>query len=207
MAGVFAPLRPGLVPGNPQPAAAIAGQARMRLKHRRAIGAENVAEFRGRAAGQAADANSVIAALISIPSDPDAIASRIGGNNGVPIVGLGRADADGVVPAVAIDAASEDVGLPVAEALPDQPGPAALIGGHGVPDVRPGIFGETDFFAELAVLIGTREQIPVVLALAGPDDPQRITVRAGQGDAEMIARPGHFHRLRPGAVRPVAFGE
>src|SRR5439155_9277261 len=98
-------------------------------------------------------------------------------------------------------------GLALVVPLPDQPGPALVVGGHAVPAMGTGALRKLLDLLELAVLIGAAIQVPRPVLLAGPDDPQFATVRGRQLDAEMIARPGHFLRLRPLAVRPVALGE
>src|SRR5207248_7115930 len=114
---------------------------------------------------------------------------------------------DRLVPAVGVGAAGDDVGLAAAELLPDQPGPAAAVGRHAVPDVRPGGIGDRDLAAELAVLVRPGEQAPILLPLFRPDDPKRVVVRAGQGHAEVVAGVRDDARLRPRAVRAVALDE
>ena len=73
MAGVLAPLRAGFVPGHPQPAGAIAGQAWMCLEQGERSGQTMSPNFGDGAAGQTADADAVIAGLVAVPADPDAI--------------------------------------------------------------------------------------------------------------------------------------
>src|SRR5205807_9249337 len=104
-------------------------------------------------------------------------------------------------------AARENIRLPVPECLPHEPGPAALIGGNTMPDIRSRRLRQAHFLTELAILVSPAVKVPVVFALAGPDDPERIAVCACDGNAEMIAGPGDFQRLRPRSFRTVAFDE
>src|SRR5262249_21087258 len=168
-AGVLPPISLRFIPGGPQPSGPVAGQANVGAAARRLLGHQHVAELAARTARQAADADAVAAGVVAVPADPDAVLLVVGGDGGVPVGGLAGADVDGVVPAVGIGTACEDVGLAVAEALPDEPGPAAAVGGHAVPDVRPGVGREPDLVAELALLVGAGVQVPVAVALAGPD--------------------------------------
>src|SRR5262245_35598988 len=103
----------------------------------------------------------VSVAGVAVPADPDAVLDRVGGDGRIPVVALALADLHRRMPAVAIDAAGEDVALAVAEALPHQPRPAAAVGGHAVPHVRPRRVGEPHFRAELAVLVNPAVQVPV----------------------------------------------
>src|SRR5262249_30359575 len=125
---------------------------------------------------------------------------------------LGGADAHGVVPFAAVVAAGDNVALGAApflaaEALPDEPGAALLVGGHAVPEVGAGGVAQAHLVPELAVLVGPPEQVPAVLALAGPHDPERVVVRRGQRHAEVIVGTRDFERLGPLAVGAVALDE
>src|SRR5262249_10186924 len=110
---VLAPLLARLVPGGPQAAAAVTPQAGAGAKQRRVLRGQPVAQRRPRPSGDGTDADAVAPRLVGVPADPDAVLLRVGGDGRVPVVGGAGADPDGVVPAVAVRAAGEDVSLAV----------------------------------------------------------------------------------------------
>src|SRR5215471_4257500 len=97
----------------------------MGLKQVRLFRYQHLAKHRLRSAGQAADANAIGACFVCVPADPDPVFLRIGGDAGVPVVGLADANAHRFVPALTIRAPRENIRLAVPESLPDEPGPAA----------------------------------------------------------------------------------
>src|SRR5262249_48551764 len=101
VAGILPPLRPRFIPGGPEPAVPIAGQADVGTKARRYLRLQNLPEFRLRSARKAAHLYAVGSLVIAVPADPDAVFLVVRRDRRVPVVGLAGADVDGVVPAVA----------------------------------------------------------------------------------------------------------
>src|SRR5262249_61577017 len=133
-AGVLPPISLRFIPGGPQPSGPVAGQANVGAAARRLLGHQHVAELAARTARQAADADAVAAGVVAVPADPDAVLLVVGGDGGVPVVGLAGADLDGDEPADVIGAAGVHGRLAVAAALPDEPRPASAVRGQAVAD-------------------------------------------------------------------------
>src|SRR5262249_6780942 len=108
-AGVFAPLRAGLVPRRPNPARLIASPADMRLDERTSLDHHERLVLGIGAVFQSGDDDVVRGFVILVPADPYAIARRISRNTWIPAVAaFVAADLDRGMPAVIVITAGED---------------------------------------------------------------------------------------------------
>ena len=121
---VLAPQGSAFAPGGPQPVVGVAGQGDVRFELG-GVGQRN--DVLPACAVMAAQQDVVIALVVGVPGGID-VAAGVGGDRGLPVVGLRRGDFFRGRPPFAVVEAREDVGLTVAEALPDDPDAALRVG-------------------------------------------------------------------------------
>ena len=136
--GVLAPVESTLVPGGPEAALLVAGQAHVRFKSRRVGDARHRAPL---AAGVGPHHDVVIAFVVGVPGHVD-FARAVSRDGRLPVIGGRRGNFLRRRPGRAIVTARENVGLAIAESLPDQPQVAVRIGGELMVDIGLRIVGE-----------------------------------------------------------------
>ena len=197
-APVLGPVRSGFRPGHPHPVPAVDGDGRLNGPVR--IGRE--LDYRACAlTAQPSHVDSVAAALVAVPCDPDGPVGSRGQVRG-PVVRLGIADAHRLGPVPALVARRHHVKILAAKFLPGEPRRA--IGGRGrhgeeLPAARRRHVGL------LAPRVGLRvegavNQPPAIVLELAPDHVDSAAGVRSDGSAGVVAPPRSDAAGRPLAV-------
>ena len=193
--GVFPPVHAALVPGGPQPVFPIDLQRNVRFVKPR-VG--DRLDFAPLCAVPGAQQHVVIALVVAVPGDMN-FALAPGGDDGFPIVRRRSRNFLFVSPAAAVVAPREDVGLAVAEPLPDEPHAAVRVRRQVVIGVGLGAVAEAHHGRQRAALERAPIEVEVAVNLMRPDEPRIAGLVPPHLDQVGVARPlGNFLRLAPG---------